>query len=82
MNYCGIRSDFIDFTVDLNPAKQGKYLPGSHILIESPDKILEVKPDYILILPWNIQDEVIEQVSYVREWGAKFITVIPEIRVS
>ena len=81
LNYCGIRSDFIDFTVDINPTKQGKYLPGSHILIETPKKILEEKPDYILILPWNIQDEIIEQLSFVREWDAKFVTAIPEITV-
>lgn len=78
LNYCGIRTDFIDFTVDMNPNKQGKYLPGTHIPIFHPDKIKENKPDYIVILPWNIKDEIMNQLSYVKEWNAKFITLIPE----
>ena len=81
LNYCGIRTDFIDYTVDRNPHKQGHYLPGSHIPIEAPDKIKETKPDYVLILPWNLKDEVIEQMAFIREWGGKFVVPIPKIEV-
>jgi SAM-dependent methyltransferase len=77
LNYCGIRTDFLDYTVDRNPAKQGKFLPGTHIPVKHPDVIKEDKPDYILILPWNIKDEIIEQLSYVRGWGGKFVIPIP-----
>jgi SAM-dependent methyltransferase len=81
LNYCGIRQDFIDFTVDRNPYKHGRYLPGTHIPIHPPEKIDEVRPDYILILPWNFKDEILEQLAYAREWGAKFIVAIPEATV-
>jgi SAM-dependent methyltransferase len=81
LNYCGIRTDFLDYTVDRNTYKQGKFLPGTHIPIYSPEKIRETKPDYIFILPWNIKEEVMNQLAYVREWGAKFIVPIPEVRV-
>lgn len=81
LNYCGIRSDFIDYTVDRSVYKQGKFLPGTHIPIYAPDKIRETKPDYVLILPWNFKDEVMEQMSGIREWGGKFIVPIPETRV-
>jgi len=79
LNYCGIRTDFLDYTVDRNPYKQGNYLAGTHIPIYSPDKIKETKPDYIFILPWNLKDEIIDQMGYVRKWGAKFIVPIPEV---
>ncbi len=78
LNYCGIGSDFIDYTVDRSPHKQGKYLPGTHIPVYPVEKILETKPDYVLILPWNLKDEVIEQMAAIREWGGKFITLIPQ----
>lgn len=78
LNYCGIRTDFIDYTVDRNPYKHGKFLPGTHIPIYHPEKISETKPDYILILPWNLKDEIMKQIGYVRDWGAKFIVPIPE----
>lgn len=81
LNYCGIRNDFIDYTVDKNLMKQGMFLPGTHVPIYAPEKIKETKPDYILILPWNIQEEVIEQISYAKEWGCKFILVIPTLTV-
>ena len=81
LNYCGIRTDFIDYTVDRNPYKQGKFLPGTHIAICYPDKIRETKPDYILILPWNLKDEIIEQMNYVRTWSGQFIVPIPEVTV-
>jgi SAM-dependent methyltransferase len=81
LNYCGIRTDFLDFTVDANPYKQGKYTPGTRIPIFAPDKIREARPDYVLILPWNLKDEIADAVSYVRDWGGKFVVPIPEIRV-
>lgn len=81
LNYCGIRTDFLDYTVDKNPYKRGNYLPGTHIPIYSPDKILETKPDYIFILPWNLKKEIMSQLDYVREWGCKFIVPIPEVAV-
>ncbi len=79
--YCGIGSDFIDYTVDLNTYKQGRFLPGTHIPVYHPDKIKETKPDFLLIMPWNIKDEIMEQTSYIREWGGKFVILIPEVRV-
>lgn len=81
LNYCGIGKDFLDYTVDRNPYKQNLLLPGTHIPIFSPDKIYETKPDYVLILPWNLKGEVIEQMSFIREWKGKFLTLIPEVQV-
>ena len=81
LNYCGIRTDFIDYTVDRNPYKQGKLLPGTHIPILHPDKITETRPDYLLILPWNFKDEIMAQMSGIREWGGKFVVPIPEVTV-
>jgi hypothetical protein len=81
LNYCGIRTDFVEFTVDKNPYKQGKFLPGTHIPIHAPARIDEVKPDYILILPWNFKDEIMTQLAHTRSWGAKFIVPIPEATV-
>ena len=81
LNYCGIANDFIDFTVDRSPYKQGLYLPGTHVFIENPDKIKEEKPDYVLILPWNLQEEIISQIAYIREWGGQFVIPIPELKV-
>jgi len=81
LNYCGVRSDFLDFTVDRNPYKQGKFLPGTHVPIFAPEKIDEARPDYILILPWNFKDEIMTQLAHVREWGGKFIVPIPEATV-
>ena len=81
LNYCGVRTDFLDYTVDRNPYKQGKYLPGTHIPIFPPDRIKETKPDYMLILPWNIKDEIMSQNAYIREWGGRFVVPIPEVSV-
>ncbi|WP_347275206.1 class I SAM-dependent methyltransferase [Candidatus Kuenenia sp.] len=81
LNYCGIRTDFIDYTVDRSPHKQGYYLPGTHIPIYNPDKINETKPDYLLILPWNLKEEIMEQMSYIRDWGGRFVVFIPEVEV-
>jgi len=81
LNYCGIRTDFIDYTVDRNPHKQGTWLPGTHIPVIHPDEIARTKPDYILILPWNLKNEIIELLAYVREWGAKFVLPIPQVEI-
>jgi SAM-dependent methyltransferase len=81
LNYCGIRTDFIDYTVDRNPYKQGKFLPGTHIPILHPDRIRETRPDYLFILPWNFKDEIMAQMAGIREWGGKFVVPIPEVRV-
>jgi SAM-dependent methyltransferase len=81
LNYCGIRADLMEYTVDRNPYKQGRFLPGTHIPIAHPSTIEERRPDYILILPWNLKDEIIEQLAFVRDWGARFITPIPEVVV-
>jgi SAM-dependent methyltransferase len=79
LNYCGIGPEFIDYTCDLNPHKQGHYLPGSHIQIRSPEAIRETRPDVVLILPWNLKDEIIEQLGYVRDWGGRFAARSPEL---
>jgi len=81
LNYCGIRTDFIDYTVDRNPHKHGKFLPGTHIPIFAPEKIRETRPDYLFILPWNLKDEIIEQNAYIREWGGRFVVPIPRLQV-
>jgi SAM-dependent methyltransferase len=81
LNYCGIRTDFLEFTVDRNPYKHGRFLPGTHIPIHSPEFIRQRRPDYILILPWNLKAEIVTQLDYVREWGAKFIVPIPIAQV-
>jgi SAM-dependent methyltransferase len=78
LNYCGVRTDFIEYTVDRSPHKQGRYLPGTHIPIYHPDKIKETKPDYVVMLPWNLKDEIMEQMSFIREWGGKFVALIPK----
>ena len=81
LNYCGIRSDFLDYTVDRSPHKQGLFLPGTHIPIHHPDRIRETRPDYVLILPWNLREEIMERAAYIREWGGQFLVPIPEVRV-
>ncbi|RLA80839.1 MAG: SAM-dependent methyltransferase [Epsilonproteobacteria bacterium] len=81
LNYAGIKNDLIEFVVDKSPYKQDKYLPASHIPIVSEDKIKEFKPDYILILPWNIKDEIVVQLEYVREWDSKFIVAVPKLDI-
>jgi len=81
LNYCGIREDFLDFTVDRNPYKHGRFLPGTHIPIHPPEKIDEVRPELILILPWNFKDEILGQMAHARDWGAQFIVPIPEATV-
>jgi hypothetical protein len=81
LNYCGIRTDFLDYTVDRNPYKQGKALPGTHIPIFPPDRLRQTRPDYVLILPWNQKDEIVRQNGYVREWGGEFVVPIPHVGI-
>jgi len=81
LNYCGIRSDIVGYTVDRSHYKQGKFLPGSRIPIYPPQKILETKPDYLLILPWNLKEEIMMQMAQIRDWGGQFVLPIPEVRV-
>jgi SAM-dependent methyltransferase len=81
LNYCGIRTDLLDYTVDRNPYKHGRFTPGAHIPIHPPSRLAETRPDYILILPWNLSDEIMAQLAYAREWGARFVVPIPEVTV-
>ncbi len=82
LHYCGIGKDLIEYTVDRSPHKQGRFLPGSHIPIYHPDRIRETKPDYVVILPWNLKDEIMEQLRYIREWGGRFVIPIPKLTIS
>jgi hypothetical protein len=81
LNYCGIRSDFLEFTVDRSPHKQNTFLPGTHIPVHAPERIDAVRPDYVLILPWNIKDEIVKQMAHIRSWGGKFVVPIPKVEV-
>jgi hypothetical protein len=81
LNFCGIRTDFLDYTVDRSPHKQGRILPGTGIPIHPPERIRETRPDYLLILPWNLREEIMRQMAHVREWGGRFVVPIPEVRV-
>ena len=81
MNYCKINTKHIDYTVDLNQFKQGFFLPGTHLEIKDPSIINNTKPDYVIILPWNIKDEIMEQLSFIKNWGGRFVIPIPEVIV-
>jgi 2-polyprenyl-3-methyl-5-hydroxy-6-metoxy-1,4-benzoquinol methylase len=81
LNYCGIGKDLIEYTVDRSPYKQGRFLPGSHIPIYHPDRIRETRPDYVVILPWNLKDEIMEQLRFIREWGGRFVVPIPTVAI-
>ena len=81
LNYCGIRTDFLEYTVDRSEHKQGRFLPGSRIPIHAPDKIRETKPDYVLILPWNLREEIMEQMGDIRSWGGRFVVPIPQVEI-
>jgi C-methyltransferase C-terminal domain/Putative zinc binding domain/Methyltransferase domain len=81
LHYCGIGKDLIAFTVDRNPYKQGRFLPGNHIPIHHPDRIRETKPDYVVILPWNLKEEIMEQLQFIREWGGRFVVPIPKVAI-
>ncbi len=81
LNYCGIRTDFIDYAVDRNPYKQGRFLPGTHIPIHAPERLALTRPDYIVIMPWNLKEEISQQLQYSREWGARLVVAVPELEV-
>jgi len=81
LNYCGIGTNLIDYVVDKNPHKQGLFLPGTHIPIKDPSEIQKTKPDYLIIIPWNLQDEIMKQMEHIRKWGGKFIVLIPEVKI-
>ena len=81
LNYCGVGVDLLDYVVDLNPMKQGRYLPGVRIPVKAPSVITETKPDFVLILPWNIKDEIIGQLAHIRDWGGRFVVAIPSLQV-
>jgi hypothetical protein len=81
LNYCGIRTDMIDYTVDRSPHKQGHLLPGTRIPIHAPERIRETRPDFLFILPWNLKEEIVQQMGHIRDWGGKFVVPIPEVRV-
>lgn len=81
LHYCGIGKDLIEYTVDRSPYKQGRYLPGTHIPIYHPDRLRETKPNYVVVLPWNLKDEIMEQLQYIREWGGQFVVPIPKVTV-
>jgi hypothetical protein len=81
LHYCGIGKDLIEYTVDRSPYKQGRFLPGSRIPIHHPDRIRESKPEFVVILPWNLKDEIIEQLQFIREWGGRFVVPIPKVSI-
>ena len=81
LNYCGVRSDFIDYVVDRSPHKQGRYLPGTHLPVHAPEHVRRTRPDYLIILPWNLRDEILAQMSWIREWGGQFIVPIPQAEI-
>ena len=81
LNYCGVRTDFVEYTVDRNPYKHGRFLPGTHIPIHPPEKIAETRPDYVLILPWNLKEEIMEQLAAIRSWGGQFVVPIPDVKI-
>lgn len=81
LNYCGVKHDLVDFVVDANPHKQNKFLPASHIPVLSDSVIREQKPDFMLVLPWNIKEEIMSQLEYIRDWGGKFVIPIPALQI-
>jgi 2-polyprenyl-3-methyl-5-hydroxy-6-metoxy-1,4-benzoquinol methylase len=81
LNYCGVGPELLSYTVDISPHKQGRYLPGVQIPIYAPERILETKPDYVLILPWNIKEEILDKMNAIRQWGGRFVTAIPKLTV-
>jgi hypothetical protein len=81
LNHCGIRSDLLPYTVDRSPHKQGLFLPGTHIPVYAPERLAETRPDFVLVLPWNLRDEISEQLSYVRSWGGRLVFPIPRLEI-
>jgi hypothetical protein len=82
MNFAGVRPDLVAFVVDRNPAKQGRYLPGSRIPVVAAEVLTKVRPDFVVILPWNLRDEVMSELAYISEWGGRFVTAVPELKIS
>ena len=82
LNYAGIKPDLLEFVCDAAPSKQGKFLPGSHIPVVKEERLREYQPDFIVIFPWNIKEEIIVQLSYIREWGGKFVVAVPELEIN
>jgi hypothetical protein len=81
LNHCGVRADLISFAVDRNPFKHGMFLPGTHIPILPPERLAEARPDYVLIMPWNLRDEITHQLHYVRAWGAQLVVALPRLEI-
>ena len=81
LNYCGVRNDLVEYVVDANPYKQNKWLPASHIPVVAESFLKENRPDYVLILPWNLRDEITRQLSYIKEWGGRFVIPIPQLEI-
>mgnify|MGYP001796069997 CR=1 FL=1 len=81
LNYCGIKNDLVQFVVDANPHKQNKFLPASHIPVMSEEQLKNSRPDFVIILPWNLKKEITEQLEYIKEWGGKFVVAIPELEI-
>ena len=81
LNYCGIGNESIEYAVDQNPFKQGLFLPGTHIPIKNPNEIEKTKPNYLLIIPWNLKNEIMEQMKYIQDWDGKFVVPIPEVTI-
>ncbi len=81
LNYCGIKSDLIEFVADANPNKQNKWLPASHIPVVDEKFLKMQKPDYVIILPWNLKEEIANQLSYIRDWGGKFVVPVPNLQI-
>ena len=81
LNYCGVKNDIIDFVVDANPHKQNKWLPGSHIPVVHEEYLKKIMPDYVIVLPWNLTNEITDQLAYIRKWGARFVVPIPRLQL-
>jgi hypothetical protein len=81
LNHCGVRGDQISFAVDRNPFKHGKFLPGTHIPIFDPERLADARPDYVLLMPWNLRDEIAHQLRYVRDWGGKLAVALPRLEI-
>ena len=80
-NYCGVRNDLIEFVVDANPHKQNKFLPASHIPVVTEEDLKNSKPDYVIILPWNLKEEITQQLNYINDWGGRFVIAIPKLEL-
>jgi hypothetical protein len=81
LNYCGVKKDLVEYVVDANPNKQGKWLPGSHVPVVNEAFIKTSKPDFVVVLPWNIKKEVIRQLAYIKDWGGRFVILIPNLEI-